>query len=208
MKIAYLILAHNNLEHLKRLVKALNDDGIDFFIHLDKKVSTSISFDKESKINLVKNRIDIKWGGYSMVEATFMLLKTAYETGKYDYYVLLSGVDYPIKSNQYIKSFFMKNNGKSFINVVKMPGNGKGFDRLEYYHLEGGYRQTNKIMMICIRSINRLIQYLHIKRKLPKMYSRYVPYGGSSWWAFHTDFVDYLMKYYHFKAPKAIIFVQ
>ena len=35
MKIAYLILAHNNYNHLKRLVSALNDSNVVFFIHID-----------------------------------------------------------------------------------------------------------------------------------------------------------------------------
>lgn len=38
MKIAYLIAAHNDPGHLKRLISALNISGVtDFYIHLDKR---------------------------------------------------------------------------------------------------------------------------------------------------------------------------
>jgi glycerol-3-phosphate responsive antiterminator len=39
MKIAYLVLAHGNFEQLERLIKALDDEGAAFFIHVDKKAA-------------------------------------------------------------------------------------------------------------------------------------------------------------------------
>jgi hypothetical protein len=196
MRIAYLIFAHNNLKHLGRLIDALNGDEVSFFIHIDKKVVINDFFKEYDNVTVLKNRISVNWGGYSFVEAILLGLKSAYQAGAFDYYVLLSGVDYPIRSNQYIQSFFSEHKGKSFINIVKMPGNGKSLDRLYYYHIEGDWRQKNTIKMLSIRIINSLIMGVRIKRKLPPRYADYIMYGGSSWWALHRDFVAYLMKFY------------
>lgn len=183
------------MQHLKRLVNALDGDDVYFFIHIDKKVDNPIKFDENYNVTLLNSRLDVKWGGYSLVEATFLLLQAAFKANAYDYFVLLSGVDYPVRSNRYIKSVFVENKGKSFINVVKMPGNGKSLGRMDYYHIEGDYRGVNLLKMLCIRVINRGIKFSHIKRNLPKQYSHYTMYGGSTWWALHKDFVKYLMNY-------------
>ena len=169
MKIAYLILAHNNMKHLERLIEALNDDEVSFFIHIDKKVNMPALIKRYSNVKILENRFDVKWMGYSMVEATLSMLETAYNSNDcYDYFILLSGVDYPIKSNQYIKSFFAENNGKSFINTVKMPGNGKTFDRLEYYYIEGGSRRSSIIRIMSIGVVNMLIRLASFEKKIPK----------------------------------------
>jgi hypothetical protein len=196
MKVAYLIIAHNNPAHLKRLVDALNSDDVSFFIHIDRKVTMQLSFNGYDNVHILENRVAVNWGGYSLVEAALLLLKAAYATDNFDYYVLMSGADYPIRSNQYIQSFFTNNNMKSFINVIKMPGDFKKFERLDYYHLEGGNsRERNKIKGYGLRSIDLLIKYLHIKRKYPKEYSHYIMYGGTTWWAFHRNFVTYLLNF-------------
>ena len=35
MKVAYLVLTHGMPDHLGRLVAALRDDGVSFFVHVD-----------------------------------------------------------------------------------------------------------------------------------------------------------------------------
>lgn len=39
MKHAYLIIAHNELEVLKRLISALDDERNDIYIHIDQKAT-------------------------------------------------------------------------------------------------------------------------------------------------------------------------
>ena len=194
MKIAYLILAHNNWRHLERLLAALNADEVSFFIHIDKKATADASFSEYNNVKVLTDRVTVNWGGYSLVEAEFRLLKAAHEADNFDYYVLLSGVDYPIRSNRYIQSFFTKNKTKNFINVVKIPQNVKKYERLDTYHIEGGAR-NNKLKRYSIGGINVLIGYLPFKRGYPKRYAHFNLYAGSTWWAFHRDFVGYLLNY-------------
>src|SRR5665647_2704495 len=121
-KHSYLILAHNNYYILERLIKLLDDDRNDIFIHVDKKV---VGFDegyflkqvKKSALFFIQPRVDVKWGHITFVEAEFLLFRRAYEHGQYSYYHLISGVDLPIKSQDYIHSFFDQNNGKEFLGI-------------------------------------------------------------------------------------------
>ena len=57
------------------------------------------------------------WGGYSSIEATVNLFRAAISGGgqSFDRFVILQGLEYPIKSNQEIHAFFEKNARKEFI---------------------------------------------------------------------------------------------
>ena len=117
-KHAYLILAHNNFYILEKLLKSLDDSRNDIYIHIDKKVN-NFYFEYFSKI-LDKSKVfyvdryDIKWGRYSLIKAELELFKSAV-SNRYEYYHLLSGVDLPLKSQDYIHNFFEKNAGTEFI---------------------------------------------------------------------------------------------
>ena len=123
MKFAYLILAHGSFHLLKELLTTLDSPDNDIYVHMDLKVS---QFDEASflenmrfsKLCFLKNRVDVKWGHISVVEATLNLLTEAVK-GDYDYIHLLSGVDFPIKSNSYIQHFFEENQGKEFVGFSK-----------------------------------------------------------------------------------------
>lgn len=122
LKHAYLILAHNNFYILERLIRLLDDERNDIFIHVDKKVKNFDEyvfkkFVSKSSLVFIKPRIDIKWGHVTSVEAEFILFRSAYEFGSYSYYHLISGVDLPIKSQDFIHTFFEDNNGKEFLGI-------------------------------------------------------------------------------------------
>ena len=55
--------------------------------------------------------MDVRWGDISVVDAEFALFDEAYRRGEYSYYHLLSGVDMPLKTQNYIHRFFEKNAG-------------------------------------------------------------------------------------------------
>ena len=115
MKIAYLIVAHNNPMHLLRLIRALSSSSSSFFIHIDRKSN----LDDFANINgdnvyVSQERIPDYWLDFSQVEATLVLLRMALaEQHRFDYFVLLSGTDYPLRSVPYIQSFFERPQAKS-----------------------------------------------------------------------------------------------
>lgn len=118
MKLAYLLLVHNNPKQLKRLVNKLIDPSVDIYIHLDKKADLP-SFRQEiqsPQVFFVKNREDVHWGGYSIIKATLNGLQEIADAGiGYDHITLLSGQDYPLKTNRAIQEFFTIHPDKAFM---------------------------------------------------------------------------------------------
>lgn len=121
---AYLILAHTEFELLRLLIKSLDDPRNDIFVHLDAKVEQLPELEtKQSRLYFLSERYDVFWGDVSVLRAEFALFREAYTQslsyGGYMYYHLLSGVDLPLKSQDYIHNFFAQHEGKEFIGFYR-----------------------------------------------------------------------------------------
>jgi hypothetical protein len=199
MKIAYLILAHNHPLHLTRLISALETEHADIFLHIDKKSQDMICPPVKNNIMLIKNTVPVNWGGFSIVQATLHLLKEATAFGEYDYFILLSGADYPLKSNADILRFLQHYNGKEFINLYKMPEANKTFDRIENFHVEPvsdfASSSLSRGINKGVRRINKLLRSPLLKRRYPQQYAHFTLYAGSQWWALSKPCVDYLLQF-------------
>lgn len=118
MKIAYIVLAHNNPYQLKRLVESLEETG-DFFIHIDKKRDIrpfKEVFAGMDSVHLLKKRVRVTWAGWSMVKGYMLLLQAALESEKnYDRFVMMTGQDYPLMSNEEIIKTFEDNRDVEYI---------------------------------------------------------------------------------------------
>ena len=68
MKHAFLIIAHNEVPLLERLVSFLDDERNDIYVHWDAKAGSipSLSITK-SHLRFIDNRVEVNWAGYSMV---------------------------------------------------------------------------------------------------------------------------------------------
>ena len=99
-RIAYLITAYNNFNHLKRLLSALDDSGAFFYIHIDKNSPLPTNLNEFQNITFIK-RHKVWWAGWSHQQAILNLMKEAV-SGTYDYYALLSGADYPIREKEFL----------------------------------------------------------------------------------------------------------
>lgn len=138
MKIIYTILAHNQPKLLKQLVEKLNSENVYFIIHIDKKIDIQpflLPKEFDNVIYLCDNeRISTIWGDISCTNAVLNMFKKANEllNNEEGYCVLLSGVDYPTKSNDYIKSFFNKEFPMDFYacHVIESKKKYSGFEKL------------------------------------------------------------------------------
>lgn len=119
MKLAILLLCHKNAEQINLFLDILKHPDIEFFIHMDKKANIIDQIEKRSDIHILPDalRIDVKWSGFSMIEATLNLLKEAYKTKRFDYYWLCSGQDFPLKSSNGIIEYFNHYDGCNFISL-------------------------------------------------------------------------------------------
>lgn len=195
MKIAYLINAHKNFRQLQRLVARLDNGNADFFIHVDKKVkapvfSSLVESLNKSNVSVVPERVDVKWGGFSQVEATLSGLRSILRSSNhYDYISFISGQDYPIRGNSHILGFLAANQGCEFIDYCRLAPDGwaEAMIRFEKYWL---------LEKISYYRIHSCIQYV-LDRLLPK---RRVPNGydafcGSQWWTISSGCAGYIVDF-------------
>lgn len=169
---AYMIIAHNQFELLEKLILALDDKRNDIYVHIDAKVKDFDfehfkSITKYSVVRFTDERVNITWGDESQVKCEMVLLRNAVAgenpNEPYTYYHLISGVDLPIKSNDEIHEFFESNSGKEFIHYSSNEVEQSSINRVRYYHILRGKRNTiNKIIaQIALRfqilfGVNRL----------------------------------------------------
>ncbi len=194
---AYMIIAHNQFELLKKLILCLDDKRNDIFIHIDAKVKDFdfeyfSSLTKFSKVYFTDERIDVTWGGYSVVKSEMLLLKTAVshndENNPYTYYHLISGVDLPIKTNDEIYNFFEHNSGKEFIHYVTLETLETAVDRVKYYHFFRKKRNTiNKILAWIALKIEKFLGVNRLKNTDIKVYK------GSNWFSITGELAEYIV---------------
>ena len=134
-KQAIIIIAHDNLKVLNRLLELLDSKYFDIFLHIDikSKINNNILYKfKYSKLFFYK-LLDIRWGDYSMIEAELFLFEEA-SKNNYEYYHLISGVDLPINSNKYIYDIFHNNYPKEFIHYNNEEDMNHKIEWVKYDH--------------------------------------------------------------------------
>ena len=185
---AYLILAHKFDYVFCSLLKMIDDERNDIFIHMDKKNRTYKESEtreivKKSRVYHCKPR-RCTWGAFSIVKAELSLLHLSTSTSKYSYYHLLSGQDLPIQSQDTIHKFFASNSGKEFI----------GFDSLEF-DFHDRVRVYNVFQEFVGRRYSRINDYFLTVQKLVGINrNKRVKYQkGHQWFSISDEFARYLL---------------
>lgn len=196
-KHAYVIIAHNNFEILKLLVGALDDIRNDIYIHFDAKCKKlpllSCCF---SNLYILSQRIEVHWGDYSQVEAEMLLFENAYNIQKkkdvcYQYYHLISGVDIPLKNQNYIHDFFNTYRGKEFLGFYQGGLDLELRKKVQMYHLFP--KHFSKERKSNFRSVLRALfcrfqLFINYKRNKDINLIR-----GTNWVSVTNEFVEYLL---------------
>ncbi|HIC8756694.1 beta-1,6-N-acetylglucosaminyltransferase [Elizabethkingia anophelis] len=195
MKHAYLILAHNEYPILERLIKAIDDPRNDIYIHFDGKVKDLPKLETVySDLFIVENRIDVRWGDVSVIEAEYLLFEEALKKGGYDYYHLLSGVDMPLKSQNRIHAFFDMHRGKEFIGFYQYPINEEIDRKMNRIHLfPKDFRPASGVLSFTkklIRFGGLKIQYITGYRRNKSITFK----KGTQWVSLTEDFIKYVVE--------------
>jgi hypothetical protein len=190
IKIAYLVFAYKNPQLLKRVLSRLSTDHCAFFVHIDQKIDiTQFSCIRGENVFFCEKRVLVHWGEFSGVRAVLLLLEQALSRpAKYDYFVLLSGSEYPLRSAKYIHRFLESNRGLEFISILKMPSPGKPMSRISTRRLESD------------TPVRRFVWRVLAKVGLANRdYGRYcgtlVPYSGITWWALSRAACEYVVQF-------------
>lgn len=217
MKIIYLILAHNSPNTLSRQLNRLCDDQAYFYVHIDKKVDNSPFLKAVQGIGNLKfvdddRRVCGEWGTFSLVQAVLECMEMASRDHKDGYVVLLSGVDYPIKSRSYIREFLTSHSDSVFIRAGKLPRKDwlhGGLHRLTDYvfHLGGRRMALIKPYAFSLQNIKSYIKIAMYKpSSLPGAISVWfkrrevgIPgfehYGGEFWFCAPMFSVKNVLEY-------------
>ncbi|HRH51328.1 MAG TPA: beta-1,6-N-acetylglucosaminyltransferase [Panacibacter sp.] len=185
LKIAYLVQAHDNYEHLQKLIYALDEPYSEFYIHIDKK-SAMPSF-KAANIFFISERQNIHWGGFSQVRATLLLLQTAVKSNC-DYYAFISGADYPVKSNSFLHNLLK--NGGEYIHIEEGVNTYNPLSRYKYYYFTDRYNRRDKksLKAIIFLKAEKLLRSLRFKKKIA-----FNIFVGAQWFVLSKACVDYIL---------------
>ncbi len=198
MRIAYLVLCHKNPSQVELLIDQLDSVDVDFYVHIDKKIDNFKLRDRKNLFVLPsESRVDVQWATYSMIEAELNLINAMFRFSsdrKYDYAVLMSGQDFPIKSNKQIIEFLETHTGSNYIEIISHNNNlFKGYlKRTELYFFNFMQRKTfiskaiRKIYLILFGNIKAF------KRKHPADLSLEF---GSQWWVLSSDFLRWVCNF-------------
>lgn len=189
-KHAYLIMAHGEFPLLQCLARALDDPRNDLFIHIDAKVSDLPEVRTEKAgVHMLKDRIDVRWGDVSQIETELLLFKTAGATGPYTYYHLLSGVDLPLKSQDYIHHFFETHAGKEFIGFAETALTPEIVRKVQRWHLfPRHFRDGNLFIRLLRSAFLRLQEVAGIRRNRDIAFCK-----GANWVSVTDAFVQYFL---------------
>lgn len=210
-KDAFLIIAHSSKEILLQLLSRLDDERADVFLHIDKKADfdgNDLQLKKGRLFNL-NDRIDARWGDFSLVEIELKLIKAALTEDNYDYLHLISGVDLPVKRLDDIYSDCGKNKGKEFIGYAQNVSPKELKWRTQHYFLFSRHFKANSIIKRMLRhgfaKFQSIIGYKRCRLEIRK---------GSQWWSITSGFAkyvvgreDYIRKHFsHTYCPDEIVF--
>ena len=195
MKHAYLILAHNEPELLSLLVERLDDVRNDIYIHFDRKLSVLPDIKTlHAGLYILKDRVDVRWADVSMLEAEYKLFHAVVDSGsQYSHHHLISGVDLPLKNQDYIHSFFAQHQGKEFVGLHQRPMNSHADRALHYWHpFTRSFRGSG-----CVFAIKRILRYLVIQTQVLLGIRRNttIPFHkGGQWVSITRELIDYLLE--------------
>lgn len=196
-KHAYLIMAHTDAPLLATLIAMLDDERNDIYLHVDRKWRDFQPDDyhcRYAQLYILKERIDVRWGHYSIIDAELLLFSTAYKPGRYSYYHLLSGADLPIKTQDVIHDFFARHAGKEFISYwQKEASHADARYKMERYALLMKYEKVQpRWLSIIIAKTNFILQDVILKiygvrRNIG------IPRKGANWLSITEDLVSYVL---------------
>lgn len=204
MKNAILVIAHKNKNQLLKLIKTLEDEELDIFIHLDKKWKLTLKDIEELKysspyVNIINKRISGYLDTWNLCQITIELAKVAIQKNpNYNYFLLLSGQDYPIKSINEIKKYLKKEYPKPIIDCTPMTKNNWIYSGFKWIRIHSYYRFVERITKnkICRKALLLpiyLIQiFITIVMKSPYKRLKKINceiYGGSAWWILPKEII-------------------
>lgn len=190
MRHAYLIIAHEAPEVLDRLLMEIDDCRNDIYVHIDIKAPFAKAeyCPKHARITYLEHRFDGRWGDFSLVEIELALLRTALNKGDYGYLHLVSGVDLPVKTQDFIHDCCNRMQGTLFIGYAQNVSDREIWWRSQHRFLFSRSFRSKSIVKRGLRTIVARIQSIFKYHRYPGVVRK-----GAQWWSITSEFGKYLI---------------
>ena len=205
-KHAYLIMAHHEFESLQYLLKAIDDERNDIYLHIDMKtgyvnedeIRTWVKHSRlvfAPKMRVYKRHI-------SQLKCMLELLRLSAGNDKYKYYHLLSGTDYPTKSQNEIHDYFRDRQEEFIEDYPDDNCSEELMGKIKHYHfftrwifgdLKGPGKK--KALLRRLAGLSAKMELRQQKRGVDRTrkYAGYTFVRGSRWFSITDTFARYIL---------------
>jgi hypothetical protein len=157
------------------------------FLHIDLKVNISLfkEYQDLDNVRIIKNRVKVGWGAYSLVQSMVNSFKEIIPHFKPDQYVsLISGQDYPLMTNEEMNRFLSMHQGKAFMEFYSIYDEWtEAIPRLERYHFTNYSFPGSTILETAVNSL--------LPKRVPPKALTYV--GKSQWFTLTIEHINYIV---------------
>jgi len=180
VRIAYFIMIHHKPDVFKEMFRQIYTRDQFYLIHIDRKAKAEIT--EEIQLFLVQfpnvyllESMNIVSGGFSMIQAELNAMEFLLNVNQdWDYFINLSGEDFPLKSQNIIRKFLTLNNGRNYL----------------FYYDQKFYRpDTLKRVQNHFTELTHKISSLIYKRSFMK---GVIPYIGGKWFIFTRETCSFM----------------
>jgi hypothetical protein len=196
-RIFFFIMAHHEPAQLSKLVSALRNELDHICIHVDRKTDIT-PFRKlvkeSSNVNFLHERIKVNWGAFSQVKAVLAGMKQFIKSGA-DYFINLSGMDYPVQRMPALRDFLAAGNKKSYLSATDVAtGWRAALTRTEKYYFPDLFEDLKRWFGFrgIFDKIEAAVTHFQsvVRRKPLKGYRLF---AGSSWFMLHRNAVHQIL---------------
>lgn len=185
MKLAYAILLHHNERQFEWLFDAIYDPGDAFAIHVDKATPErtlrsfeSLVGDRPNVLFLPRRRV--AWGGWSLAAVSLESIRRLLDVDDgWDYFINLSGQDYPLRPVDRIRAELARNPAANYITA----------DEIDSFPPDERYFVHRRKRWRCIEfgGRTRRIPVPNLGRPNVR-----IDWKGSGWYALSRDFCEWI----------------
>jgi hypothetical protein len=208
VRICYVILAHTLPHQVVRLVERLQTESTIFLIHIDAKAGREVvdpirlGLEQMANVHFLRRHV-CHWGEFGLVAASLEGIRTIVEQRlPCDQAVLLSGQDFPIKSNVEIADVLGQAGDRSHLAYFPLPHDGWGAD--------GGWDRIDR-WYVRLRGRRFELPPAWVADRLGRSRRRFLPglkpFGGPAQWSLSAEALAYVHAYVQ-RRPEYVSFFQ